>query len=551
VSARPALFAAAVALCVLALSACAGLLGIEQREQDSTTLPINGYEGCRPGVSCDGCILPEHQSACAGAPSTSDVCAEGNLGECASCVCEHCESDVAACETSRRCLDIWACLSDTRCDLLESSENGCYRPDSCRTEIEANGGIDGAPFEQAVAIRVCAVTSACSSCLSPELPPSASCSPENGCQGCADCFQQCVCSGDTFSACQEFCGSDAPPSSCSLQDECQGCTRCFEACSCNGGSFADCTSACAGNCSPLGDCADCSDCVTRCECLGSDPAVCAEQCQNDGPGACVEATGGVADACTGCSSCLADCTCDGGAIDACLTACPQSAPCDCSSPGQCPTEFTSCLCEEEADSCAEQYYDCQSVADPCDACPCDRCHEEYALCQDTPGCDGLFECMRTFDCQGPDCLERCGGGQEDQSLMFAAAEALWACSQGQSCTCSNPQCAAECPDFSGDGVTIEACCVDGAVAPTCGLLTRKYFPRGPECVALNQPSEPDESSEDCPSHAAPRGEPYEGACFEGCRRQDGGCGYWDHITGLGCLDPDMFTDTLTLGCLLR
>jgi hypothetical protein len=551
VSARSVLFAGVALLCLCVLAACAGVLGIDERELDSTAFPVSGYAGCQPGVSCDGCILPEHESACEGAPEPSAVCAQGNLGECASCVCEHCEADVAACETSRRCLDIWTCLSETRCDLLESSSTGCYRADSCRRAIDDNGGLDGAPFEQAVAIRVCAVTSSCLSCLSPEPEPAASCSPENGCQGCADCFQQCVCSGDTFSACQEFCGSDAPPSSCSQQDDCQGCTRCFETCSCNGGSFATCSSACADSCAP-GDCSGCGDCVTRCECLGADPEVCAEQCQNEGPGACVEALESGADACTGCTSCFADCTCQGNAVDDCLSQCPESAPCDCSNPNQCPTAFTSCLCDEGETpaSCAEDHWACQDVQEPCDLCPCDRCHEEYALCKDTPGCHGLFNCMRTFDCQGPDCFEQCGGGQEDE-LMFGAAEALWACTQGQSCTCdSDPLCAEQCADFSSDGVTIEACCVEGAPTRTCGLLTRKYFPSGPECLALNQPSPPDKSSEDCPSHAAPRGEPYDGACFEGCRRADGSCGYFDDITGLGCLDPDMFTDSLTLGCLL-
>src|SRR5262249_39089710 len=145
----------------LVLAACANVLGIDERELDSTSLPVSGYEGCRPGVECDGCILPEHAAACAGASDASSVCQQDDLGECSSCVCEHCEADVAACESSRRCLEIWACLSETRCDLLESSESGCYRADTCRAEIDDNGGLDGSPFEGAVAIRVCAATSAC------------------------------------------------------------------------------------------------------------------------------------------------------------------------------------------------------------------------------------------------------------------------------------------------------------------------------------------------------------------------------------------------------
>jgi hypothetical protein len=97
---------------------------------------------------------------------------------------------------------------------------------------------------------------------------------------------------------------------------------------------------------------------------------------------------------------------------------------------------------------------------------------------------------------------------------------------------------------------IEACCVEDAPGTPCGLKTKKYFPNGPACLVRDQPSAPDASAESCPSRGAPAAEPYDGACFEGCRRDDGSCGYWDHISGLGCLDPDIFAGGLTLGCLI-
>jgi hypothetical protein len=533
---------------VLGLVACASVLGIDERELDSTSFPVNGYEGCRPGQGCDGCIMPEHAAACASATGASVLCQRDDLGECSSCVCDHCASDMAACGKSRRCVDIWSCLSETRCDLLESSDTGCYRADACRAAIEDNGGLDGAPFEQAVAIRVCAVTSSCLSCLSPDPEPAASCSPENGCQGCGDCFQQCVCSGDTFSACQTFCGEDAPPSSCSEEDECHGCTRCFETCICTGGDFAMCTNACRETCVPATQCSECAGCVERCQCLGGEAAACEAQCAIP-PGACVEASSGGAEACNGCSSCLADCTCDGTVLDQCLARC-QAQPCNCADKDECNSGFDACLCDDSAANCAQQYHSCFDTSSRCDDCPCERCGDKYALCKDTQGCYGILTCMRDSDCQGPDCFAQCGGSQAVNSAAFAAAEALWACSQGQGCTCdSDPFCAEQCTPFEQNGVTIEACCVDDEPAP-CGLSTRKYFPRGPACVLLDQPNRPDASADTCPSRSAPSAEPYGGACFEGCRREDGSCGYWDHITGLGCLDPDMFASSLTLGCLI-
>ena len=200
-----------LACAALALAACASVLGIDERELDATSLPVSGYEGCRPGSECGGCILPEHAAACSAAAGASELCQHDDPGECTACVCENCEPDVAACESSRRCVEIWSCLSETRCDLLESSDTGCYRAETCKDAIDGNGGLDGSPFEGALAVRVCAATSSCSSCLSPDSPQPESCSPQNGCQGCGDCFQQCVCSGDTFSACQSFCGDTSNP----------------------------------------------------------------------------------------------------------------------------------------------------------------------------------------------------------------------------------------------------------------------------------------------------------------------------------------------------
>jgi hypothetical protein len=71
-------------------------------------------------------------------------------------------------------------------------------------------------------------------------------------------------------------------------------------------------------------------------------------------------------------------------------------------------------------------------------------------------------------------------------------------------------------------------------------LDYTYYPYAPGCVVTGQPNPPRETVlEGCPSRLAP-GPVYNGAKLKGCCRSNGVCGYWDDITGLGCLDAYIF-----------
>lgn len=551
----------------LVLVACASVLGIEERKLDvAASYPAQGYEGCRPGTTCADC-LDVHRPECEARASCADT---SNLGECASCVCESCLEPVIDCRLDAACNAIWQCLQQSRCDLSEGTDGSCRT--ACADAIAANGGLSGRAFRDAAAIRTCAITESCLGCLPPErdLPP-AGCSPENGCMGCADCFQQCLCSGDTFSVCQEACGEEAPPDACTAEDSCAGCTSCFQVCACQGGSFTHCTENCqlvTPTCSPENSCSDCVDCLDRCACEGGDSGQCQEACA--GPSAddvCRQVSSGSGGStCEGCTSCLASCTCNGTDLESCMNTCGMLACCE---GGFCESGFYSeCLCAEAqaGESCAEPYAGC-AYAYGCDACTCDNCTDTYALCQETAGCPGVFECMRATRCQGSECLERCGSlpGQAGVDAAFPAAEALWACDQGARCSCepqSAPpvQCGAEtCSAFATDDVVFDACCpVDGGIVEgppvqtaaagtgsteSCGLFLGRSFPYATSCLPLNQPNEPPVLPgllTGCPSGRIDDA-PYHGALLQPCcRAKDNLCGYWDDITGLGCVDAAVF-----------
>ena len=223
------------ALASLICVACANVLGVEDRALDgAASYPVTGYEGCRPGGTCNEC-LDVHRAECEARAFCADP---SELGECASCVCENCAESVTDCRLDAGCDAIWQCLQQSRCDLSEGVVGSCRQV--CGAVIEANGGVTGSSFRDAASIRTCAITQSCLSCLPPDrdLPP-ATCTPLDGCVGCGDCFQQCLCSGDTFSVCQTACGEEAPPDGCSADDFCAGCTSCFQVCACQGGTFAN------------------------------------------------------------------------------------------------------------------------------------------------------------------------------------------------------------------------------------------------------------------------------------------------------------------------
>lgn len=562
---------AVLAFACLLFAACANVLGIEDRElDDASSYPLEGYEGCRPGVSCDRC-LDVHQARCEAGAFCADT---SGLGACATCVCDNCREPVTECRIDAECEAIWQCLQQTRCDLSNGAEGSCR--DACGSVIEANGGVSGRAFRDAAAIRTCAITESCLSCLPAQrdVPPPG-CTPDNNCVGCDDCFQQCLCSGEQFAACQDLCGEDAPPEACSSADDCAGCASCFQVCACQGGAFEQCAEECQGGvppqCTLAESCVGCTDCISQCQCEGGETLECQAACAPPpGSDVCVETSSGSgSDACGGCTSCLADCTCEGTPVEQCLDDCDMDGCCE---GGSCTSFYYDCVCPADSSSqaCAEEFYSC-SAAFGCDQCTCSGCRDLFAMCQEISGCRTLFECMRATGCEGRACAERCMDErvQSGDSEAFAVAEALWACDKGAGCTCDEQGPAAvfcgtaECSSYETNDVTFDACCPGdfGGVEPAgqgtaevaggvdgCGLSLKRHFQNAPACMPMNQPNAPPI----LPLFSCPQGRveaaPYNNAALKGCCRDDGICGYWDDITGLGCIDSSVFDGVAPSPC---
>jgi hypothetical protein len=100
-------------------------------------------------------------------------------------------------------------------------------------------------------------------------------------------------------------------------------------------------------------------------------------------------------------------------------------------------------------------------------------------------------------------------------------------------------------------VAIQACCssanttepvsaelglVDGT--SPCGLQLNAFVRGASACEPRDQPSPP-RFAERCPDGAFSE-QPYSGAVLKGCCREDGMCGFFDDVTGLGCLSPKIF-----------
>jgi hypothetical protein len=564
-----------VGLLFSCLVACAGILGIEDRSEDTAAnYPIDGYDGCREG-DCSRC-LEMHREACESRASCGDVVGKG---ECAACVCQNCLDPLATCQQDEGCTAIWECLRDSRCDLSERAQGSCSQ--RCGSVIQANGGVNGASFQAALEIRSCATSSACLSCLAPQVTQSSlSCTQQNGCQECPDCFNQCLCSGEKFGDCKVLCkdqGGDTPSSSvCSEADQCAGCTTCLHACSCNGGSYDACLGSCTAppddetpvlpaGCSAADGCAGCRDCTSQCQCSGGDNATCASACAPASSDVCREDPGGLASSCGACESCVAKCTCNGDPIESCWGQCTVH---DCK---DLPGDAYGCSCAASDPRCfSDAYGSCDGLSGDCESCACRSCPGELGTCKDTERCEAMFQCMRSTGCQGRACLERCRDSAATPE-SFAYAEALWACYQGSGCgtNCStNPpppsvECptiegSARCQGFVGVGVSFEACCPSVIIYPlldpgststggddnACGLvMSGEYDARLCEPLAQTNPPRY-EALETCPGRIAPDA-PYNGALLKGCcRGSDNTCGYYDDITGLGCLSAGVFGDAV-------
>ncbi|MEY2934528.1 MAG: hypothetical protein RL033_5277 [Pseudomonadota bacterium] len=543
------------------LLGCANVIGIEERRADvADNYPEQGYAGCRPG-NCGGC-LDVHRREC----EARSACAQAvEEDDCAGCVCQSCSEQLVDCQLDSGCSAIWLCLRETRCDLSERAAGNCQ--DACGTVIQANGGVGGSAWRAAVAVRSCAASAACLTCLAPQVQQSErSCSQQNGCQDCDDCFAQCLCSGERFGVCRELCGDQAP-ADCSEANGCANCGNCFDACACSGDSFQQCSQACGSptatepGCTAAMSCTGCADCAAQCLCSGGgDATECSVLCGEPAPeNACEFDSGGGTALCEGCTSCLAGCTCNGTELSACMDTCGHH---DCCDSRTCATgSVTACSCESSAETCFEAVYgSCEGFFD-CDACACRQCPGELGVCLDQPGCKSIFDCMRNTECHGTACSERCGTGTTPED--FAVAEALWACYHGAQCTCSGEPPIVSCPGTQGNvdcagyqssSATLLACCPEQPAASgeqvetvgipdsdPCGLELSRYFRSARACEPRNQ-ANPSRFAvlETCPELPV-GGVVYNGATLRGCcRAADGMCGYYDDVTGLGCLDAGIF-----------
>jgi hypothetical protein len=72
----------------------------------------------------------------------------------------------------------------------------------------------------------------------------------------------------------------------------------------------------------------------------------------------------------------------------------------------------------------------------------------------------------------------------------------------------------------------------------CGLHLQAFIRGARGCEPRAQPSPP-RFAERCPDGTVAE-PPYSGAVLKGCCREDGMCGYFDDVTGLGCLSAPTF-----------
>lgn len=231
----------------------------------------------------------------------------------------------------------------------------------------------------------------------------------------------------------------------------------------------------------------------------------------------------------------------------------------CNDGDACSSPIIGCTCGDTLEECADLLYGTCDGVGACDNCPCIACDGRFRLCQETLGCAGIFECMRSTRCVGQACSERCSqaSGGNEAPRAFEIAEALWACAKGAACGCDNSgspsvQCSgAQCSAYVTSNATLEACCPAAGVPASettppgaCGLRLERYFASAPSCSPLAQPSAPRSPLlETCPSSSIGQA-PYNGARLQGCCREaDGTCGYWDDVTGLGCLEASIFQVT--------
>jgi len=489
--------------------------------------------------------------------------------DCQGCFCGECTAAIENCQDDIACATIMDCFMTEKCDpVMETSATFCGKAEYCGDVIAENGGPGGPANKLAHDTLKCSVDSQCPCGESAQPGPAQGTCMDGNCNACPDCWGRCFCEGKSDNECRQECGSP----NCTVANECIPCNDCMDSCLCDG--FLDrnqCRDVCTPggqSCKPEYDC-DCDNCFDACLCGGGDGPSCDDECSQGIGGLCAPN-----DDCFACSTCGGACYCDNPDADftaTCMTDCEIDGCSvgDCSTCNSCQAE-----CECETGDPMQCMQDClglsctMSFGGDCDACLCEQCTSQFAICESHQACPPLVQCMRATGCFDPyDCdrADACGpevaalGGPSDP--IMGLVEALVACERASSCACGGsigpgpagtapqppPQgppepitCGSDsCPALIlPDPDPISAPCCLGADGSGCGIEGGPIF--GPdhngECVARDAIGR-DESQ--CPA-ASPSFPPFDEDPLLGCCTPENRCGYWDPTYGLGCMRAELF-----------
>ncbi len=403
-----------------------------------------------------------------------------NCSEFNGCPCRSPNMGIAPCDPSAgcgTCPDCWErCFCEGKTDTQCQTECGspqCTQDTACAV---CNDCLD---------VCFCEGLGDRGYCTDYCRPGGAECTPEAGCN-CDNCFDQCLCGGATWEACELQCGSQVV-GGCDPIVGCDGCATCGGACYCSDSTapFNECMLSCEiDGCSP-GNCDACASCQTQCECEGTAPVDCLEQC--------------------------AGTTCDDPGLNDC-----ERCSCD-----QCTTLFGEC---EQHDACIELMH-CFEETTCFDISDCNRPETCRAQIDALGGLDspllGVAEAL-----QGCRLTELCacyGGGVVDPNLP-------------PDISCGTSTCV---PFVPPPPDPIAGACCAGSGGDLCGLDAGPAFgfQFDGQCLPIGGNGSP---ATDCPK-VSPSFVPYHGNSeLDGCCTPNGVCGFVDDMMGLGCVPAEYY-----------
>lgn len=120
------------------------------------------YEASQCGANCDSGAGGAANGA-GGVPGTGGDMGSGGgaqscnfPGECGSCLCENCSTEMASCQGNDGCLSIAWCVQGSACLPFD-----CYRPETCQAVIDHYGGLTSQSTQLALSMSVCALGQNC------------------------------------------------------------------------------------------------------------------------------------------------------------------------------------------------------------------------------------------------------------------------------------------------------------------------------------------------------------------------------------------------------